>query len=374
MLYSYSRLKTLEECPSRFYRKYILDLEEPVGEPAEFGRLVHETLEGIINDGMSVERAMLKAVAASAIKLDIEDAIWQVRRATRYIRPGAAAETHFQLPLYPKDPFSPEVQGYIDYLHPGGLATVLDWKTGRRTFKHDDNHQLGLYAWAVSRMYGVDQVNARLVFLRDGLVSPDDPEVLYGPDEIEAARRWALDLAEQAEKKILALSMGGTPDDLFPAVPGSACRWCSWAAECQGHEVEAVPNGQASIPVPTTIAEAQRLAAEVLRLEATLDAMKDALKEYVQIQGPVVVGDQEWAMRPSVSWNFGPQQKARMAEDMLAGGLNPWEYFTVGSAQLKKLKWPEERLEQYGEKDITHSFRRAKVNKEKEKEDQPTAA
>ena len=59
-------------------------------------------------------------------------------------------EIHFQLPLSYEDS-APMLQGYIDLVSPDG-SKIVDWKTNRVRYDVRDNHQVGLYAWAVGQL------------------------------------------------------------------------------------------------------------------------------------------------------------------------------------------------------------------------------
>lgn len=368
MIYSYTRLKTLEDCPARWYRIYVLEREEPVKEPTEVGRAVHRAAELVLNDGLVFEAAVFQALTEASLKLSAREVADISRAVLDFARPGARAEVHFCLPVDPDDPFSLQLEGYIDYLDTGAgdRPLLVDWKTTRHPYHHASTHQLGIYAWAAARLTGAEEVAAMLVFPR--FPRQHDSGGVYGPEEMRAALEWALELANRAEEKLVALALGEDPRELFPATPGAACRWCGFAVECRG-EAEAMPSGlpQASGPI-ASYEEAQALAAEITRLEAAAASLKAHLKEWVKASGPVTVGDRQWALVPYTRWDFTPEALAAVARKMVDEGINPWEVFSLGAGEVEKLKkrgWDEAVLEALGGRPtVSYSFRAVKVEQD----------
>jgi hypothetical protein len=362
MIFSYSRLKKHEECPWVFYKKYVLELPEEPTEAQEQGKAVHRVIQEVLTDpSATLADAAVRACAEAALPLDPEVIVELARHdAVKQVKDLALAvghvEEHFELPL--DGPGSPVTQGYIDlWWQDESGAYLIDWKTNRTIYNPRDNHQLGLYAWAIKEKTGCSKVKALLVFLRFKEIPLWEE---YGEEEMEAARQWALQLAMDIESRLAELELfGGKPDELFPARPGDACRYCSFAGDCL-KEAGAVK----ALEVPEsiqTLEEAQALAGEIIRLETALSGMKGRLKEWVQVNGPVRVGDQEFRLVPAVNWNFSPEKLKEFCKMLSQAGINPWEVLTIGSSQLKKLKLPEEELARYGEKDETKTFRRVKV-------------
>lgn len=371
MIYSFSRLQKFVDCPWSFYKHYVLEQKEPPTEPLAFGSAVHAAIQAVVQKGVSREEALLDAMEEAPCKIDVREARLQVDRAIGMVMQRlngqeVLVEEHFRLPLDPADPFAPELQGYIDAFCRDEYR-ILDWKTGRRVYSHDENKQLGLYAWAVAQEYGLNQVYASLVFLRTNQESGG----WYGPAEMEEARKWAHSLAAEIEVRLMALSAGGAPEKIFPPSPGSkACAYCALADAVCGQKLVVAPEAiVADVPaVPGCLSEAEDLAREILRLDAALGAMKDALKAWVRANGPVAVNGQEWALRQSVSWEFSPEQLKALAHALVDEGKNPWQYLTIGSTQIKKLGWEESKLRQYGTPKIAETFRCAKEKEERKKD------
>jgi hypothetical protein len=110
--------------------------------------------------------------------------------------------------------------------------------------------------------------------------------------------------------------------------------------------------------------QAQQLAAEILHLEAILKAKKEELKRYVEQNGKVVVEDTQFDFIPSYSWQGNWETLARHIREK---GLNPFDFFKLGSTEatklMKKTGWDEEQLKEYGVFRVMTSkqFRSSKV-------------
>lgn len=114
--------------------------------------------------------------------------------------------------------------------------------------------------------------------------------------------------------------------------------------------------------------DAVALANEIERVEAALKQMKEQLKLFVQVNGPVCDGDQIWDMYPSVKWTFSSEKKRELAMMLAIEGADPWDYLELGSKQVKKIKdklgWQDQHFLQYGINSTSNSFRSKKVDKE----------
>lgn len=101
--------------------------------------------------------------------------------------------------------------------------------------------------------------------------------------------------------------------------------------------------------------EAIELANEIERIEATLKQLKDNLRGYVEVHGPVNTGEKVWSCNNSVSWRFADMRK--LAEGIVLDGKNPWAFMTITAANLKKLGWDDVVIEAYGgKKSVTTRF------------------
>lgn len=372
MLYSYSRLKKYEDCPAWWFRSYVLNQKEPPTEALELGRAVHKTLEIILKSGVTnrydpaletvMNKAIQEALSEASLPLDAEE----IHRLV--YQPGVLeylgtwfVEDHFQIPL---NGAGIELQGYIDlWQYDGENPVIIDWKTNRLMYEPTDNYQLGLYALAMAEKVNrvekrwPESIRAQLVFLRHGC---QFREHVYTREEMKAARDWAVKIATEIEGKLLEHALDGDPKNLFPAIPSDTCRWCPWASEC-------LKSSEAfgEINTVTTQAEAKALAAECIRLEEALDQMKKALRAWVETNGPVVVGNQSYELRPTTYWRFDPEALKRAIGAIKQQGKDPLWYLTIDNYNINRLKWNEDDLLGFGATSKTyHSLRRVKAKQD----------
>lgn len=108
--------------------------------------------------------------------------------------------------------------------------------------------------------------------------------------------------------------------------------------------------------------DAIALAQQVDRYEQALRLMKEKLKAFVQLNGPVEANGKVYDFFPSYSWEFESDKLKAMSGMMVIDGLNPFEYLSLSSTNLKKLKWSDDLLGQYGQrKESSKSFRSVKA-------------
>ncbi|CAI8948795.1 PaREP8 [Brevibacillus sp. IT-7CA2] len=95
--------------------------------------------------------------------------------------------------------------------------------------------------------------------------------------------------------------------------------------------------------------QAVALAKEITRTEAALKQMKEQLKEYVEKNGALNTGEVTFDFYARTSWQFDPEKLKKMMQDFfIETGANPFEYLKPDATALKKLKWNDEKLAQYG--------------------------
>lgn len=225
MLFSYSRLQLYETCKLRFYYRYILKLPDHVTAPLALGTAVHHSIESIIK-GIDFQNAILEGYAACNFHLEVsfKEISNLVKNAPVFKNMGET-EVYFRFPL--SDSLNaPQLQGYMDLVQEGKL---VDWKSNWRTYGVLDNHQVGLYAWALSKIQKREWIEGSLYFLR----YRQENKCFFSPIEMEQARTWALRLAEEIHFKLQLLDiMPEKGKEIFPNVPSSACSHCPFVLRC----------------------------------------------------------------------------------------------------------------------------------------------
>lgn len=240
MLYSFSRLNLYQTCPYRFRRKYIDGVEEPVTKPLALGKGVHKAIEAVIQ-GKRVDQAVLEGWVEAGFHPEVTSKEIKHLLKNAPIQPGMGkTEVYFRLPLSDA-PSAPELRGYIDLL---AGSSLVDWKTNWKTYDVRDTHQLGLYAWAVQQLKGIQSVEGRLYFLR----FKRESKQTFKPEDSKKSRKWAYKWATKIDRRLFLLEMmPEKQDELFPATPSGACSHCPLAVECYRKFGEGNVNANRSI-------------------------------------------------------------------------------------------------------------------------------
>ncbi len=355
MIYSYSRLKRYSDCPASFQYKYLYEMVEEPTEPLILGKTVHAAIQLYLN-GADLQTAVDSAILQEAeIPVDRGEVIRMVQHPIVTGISGGQVEQRLAIPLDGEGLI--QFQGYIDWYRelPDRTVQLIDWKTNRSKYDPTENHQLGLYSWYLSQTTGATEIDAELVFLRYPYADACQAHT-YTTKEMEEARIWALTLAEEIDEKVAELNLldGAGGDSLFPATPGKACQYCSHASLCI-KSINVDP-----VKVEDRV-DAERVAAEVIRLEAALSDMKDNLKVWAKDNGAIAVGDSIFDFVPSISWNIGAEKLYDLCSELHDAGIDVFEYLTLTASNLKKMGIDEERLATYGKKKISKTFRLVKA-------------
>lgn len=101
---------------------------------------------------------------------------------------------------------------------------------------------------------------------------------------------------------------------------------------------------------------AVQLAEEIERVEASLRMMKRTLRDYVEEHGEVRTKDKVWRVNESVSWRISPEGLEKLKDWLVLDNKNPWEWFNITPANIRKLGWSEEVLEELGTRSIRRNF------------------
>jgi hypothetical protein len=113
-------------------------------------------------------------------------------------------------------------------------------------------------------------------------------------------------------------------------------------------------------PKDMTKEDAVALADKIVYFEAGLKKLKDHLKMFVELNGPLEVGDSVWDKHPSQSWKWTSESKRSFAEMIAIEGMNPWDYISFSATDLKKIGWSDEVISQYAEAKTNYSFKSKK--------------
>ncbi len=300
---SITRLQKFESCPWAYYQKYALGAEEPVGEIAEYGKLLHgiiaeaistnlladpEAFDDFIIDIAAGELSKYNRKDLSELYTKFSDRYNDLRKLTikalslwRELpnRENVVVEKHFVKTL----PCGVPLQGYVDFLIPGKY--LWDWKTGHDYERHLNSPQLALYAW------GTDELDAERAYV---FLEFDKP-VFKNTYSIKQAVKWANDLCLQIDFAYEIAEEEGVENG-FPKKPGTACRWCGFKEQCAQETAE-----KAGVLIPDSITspeQALEVATTLLHLETLVTQTKGVLEAYCQANGPFELNGEWFAIYP----------------------------------------------------------------------------
>jgi hypothetical protein len=233
-VFSFSRLKLFEGCPYRWFLKYVEKIEESEALPLMLGKAVHKAIEEKML-GKSDKEALLEGwKEVTYYPLDLIEYESLYRRANVVkgdaLRPNVEVEKHFTLPLDGEG--SPRIQGFIDVIRQiFGSYSFTDWKTNRMMYDPMENMQLALYAWALSKIYGVSEISGTLFFLR--FFKDNAKTMTFKKEEMEEARLWALEVSNHINSAMNDYYVANADfDGCFPAKANPGCANCPYADIC----------------------------------------------------------------------------------------------------------------------------------------------
>lgn len=224
-----------------------------------------------------------------------------------------------------------------------GRARITDWKTGF-SLKHDPAQPL-TYFLLLNRAHGVTAATVEFLFVRQGrLVGPID----LGEADLAAAERWI----RSAIRRV-------GDEETFAPTPGASCSQCGYAgtAHC--------PADLSAVHAVKTAGEAATVAAEIERLDGALKTRRSALAVWCAANGPVRIGDVEYAHVPGVKEEIEAHALFRYAEkDARLDEFFPLVTLRRSAAARAFLEYYRDRLEAEGriKSRTTSAFRRRRTD------------
>ena len=283
MIYSYSRLKSYENCPKKFYFHYVEGVPEISSQVASKGIEIHQLIEKELNfelqiiDDKNIEKQVENAVKFTA-NLDI-----------------LQLEHHFQNEKY---------QGYIDCVaSEKGEIVLIDWKTG---FGEPDPMQLYFYALNFS-----EPVRKGYFVM---LNTNDIIEVSITPEYIERARTWAEELIEKIEHEAQ-----------FNEKPNPLCSYCSYLEKCaktQKLEITKLRNEK----------EIEEAFKQIDILNEYVKSLKGKIRDFAKNNGNITINGKTFGEKVSETWKITDEQGLR---EFLES--KNYDYLAIDTKKLKKL-------------------------------------
>lgn len=203
-------------------------------------------------------------------------------------------------------------RGVFDRLERHEHARVVDYKTGWGG--QMDPLQVRVYAWA---MFMLDYRAEVVEVVAEHTASDRKETFVYGRDDFD-----------MLDEDISALAEVIHDCTEFRPRPGAACADCPWAYCC---------DAKAQI-VHSVITEhsAQTAIEAIALLERDLKAQKDALRGYIQQNGPVTHNGLTWD--EWVSEGLGFHDTAAFLSACQSAGVDPAPYVSVNNVRARKLR------------------------------------
>jgi len=158
--WSYSSLKTFQQCPKKYFHlKIAKDVENEGGEAANYGKLVHKAAEDYIRDGTPIPKQFQYMVPILDALNKIPGKKFCEIEMGIAIHKGKFIACKFDAPNY-------WWHGIADLLIvDGGVAWLVDYKTSKNA-KYADTKQLDLLAAATFLHFpGVLEIKSALAFV-----------------------------------------------------------------------------------------------------------------------------------------------------------------------------------------------------------------
>jgi hypothetical protein len=207
--WSYSSIKTFEQCPKKYYHlKIAKDVKDEGGQASIYGNLVHKAAEDYVRDGtpMPPEYSYMVPVLDALLRI-----------------PG---EKHCELKLgvgyednkyYPTDFSDPDAwwRGIADLLVVDShTAYLVDYKTGKNA-KYADPTQLDMLAGAVfTHMPWVTKIKSGLLYVVSG-------EFIKKEHTAKNRTSYLATFDDALERLVVAEKVG-----VWNPVSGPLCKFC----------------------------------------------------------------------------------------------------------------------------------------------------
>lgn len=246
MQWSYSRISAFEDCPYRWFMRYLDGIEYKDMFYASYGTFIHKIIDGFYKGEYSQDE--LASVFISKFKDEVKGYRPKTSTVQKYLEAGIDYFRNFK--PFPFKVVATELEieyeicgipfiGYIDYLgEEDGNLIIVDNKSRdlkprskrKKPTKHDEELdkylvQLYLYSAGVEQRYG--KTPKYLCF--NCFKSQTFIKEPFLEEKYEEAKKWAVDNIE----KIRA-------EEAFPPNPDFfKCRWiCGMSGECDYKFVE----------------------------------------------------------------------------------------------------------------------------------------
>lgn len=182
-LYSPNMLKTFQQCPRKFYYRYVKNISMPVNDSVfEFGKNIHALASYYLNKENidKMEQALSQR----------ELSVWKSLKSIKYFS-YQVLNTEYNLAFRINDVF---FGGRIDALVKDNLEYyILDYKTGAIPKNPKYDFQTMIYILAVSQFFKTDKVH----FVYIDLKNNEEVKITYTQELAEEYRNKLVSISEK---------------------------------------------------------------------------------------------------------------------------------------------------------------------------------
>ena len=235
-------------------------------EATETGRIVHEILADVVNRKPEGIEAELEQYIGASARDVVASLVSRIEEAEE-----VETEKYFEIEVG-----DVVINGKIDlFIRRNGKVELYDYKTAWGLDEHRFKKQARVY---LAAMFLQGEIPAEMYswLVRWNIIKP------AGVDP-QRAVLWL----RRRVKQVLDIVEGDEP---YPA-PGDDCAYCPFVLSC--------PVGQSTIIKNKE--EAEEAVRELIKVEAKRKALIEKLKQWVKVQGNVVVEGKEYGLLPSES-------------------------------------------------------------------------
>lgn len=207
--WSYSSIKTFEQCPKKYYHlKVAKDVKDDPGEAAIYGTEVHAAAEGYVKDGTPIpEKFAFMRPIVEPLAAKKGEKLAELRLGLRKVGGGYEACGFFDKDVW--------YRGIVDLLIlDGDRAWMIDYKTGKNA-KYADMKQLDLMAGALFVKYpDLKVIKSALAYV----VSHEFPKKTHKRENLN---KYLSVFDSQLDRLEAAMENG-----IWNPVSSGLCPWC----------------------------------------------------------------------------------------------------------------------------------------------------
>jgi len=334
--YSFSRIKTFEECPLKFRYRYVDELPQMATEAMTFGKNIHEAVATALEG--KPDFSHFDSDQMNEVKQMVQTAVDYVGERT-----VVSCEKPFGVTkLFQPFPFSDAYyRGIVDAVvfSPDTGMEIIDFKTNGINYSKD---QLLLYALLAGTEFNVLPEKITYLSLRFGKV-----------------QTWKIDFMELVEfKENLAKRVSRIENETeFKPNPGEHCSFCSYIHKCPTAKMLEIPRitDDKSAIQQLKLAEAH---------SAIASSLKKTAQAYVKKSGESLV-DGDNVFGPVESQAVSIKDEEALLRKLAQEGYNTE---TLRKLDTKSLKSIPGLIEKFGDwLKITNrtTYKWQKINKER---------